>query len=124
MVQLLCSCDFRAIFDAKNLWASDADGMHLCLSFQRYGGSGIDKVWDRVEEVVERNLHGNFHRCCRSGFEGHVGYLREGVKPTATCSASMTMSVGGGTCICNQVEIIIPTTVREGVLLFFYQLLV
>jgi len=31
----------------------------------------------------------------------------------------MTTSVGGGTCICNQVEIIIPTTVREEVLFFF-----
>ena len=26
-----CSCDVRAIFDAKNLWASDANGMCLCL---------------------------------------------------------------------------------------------
>ena len=124
MVQLLCSCDFRAIFDAKNLWASDADEVYLRLLFQRYGRSGIDKVWDRVEEIMQRDFHRSFDRCDFSGFEGHAGCLREGAKTTATCSASMTMSVGGGTCICNHVEIIIPTTVIEGVLLFFYQLLV
>jgi len=30
-----CSCDLCAIFDAKNWWASDADGMYLCLFFHQ-----------------------------------------------------------------------------------------
>jgi len=59
----------------------------------RFGGPGFDKVWDRVEEIVQGNFHGSFHRRYRFGLARHAGYLRGGVEPDG---APVTMSAGEG----------------------------
>lgn len=43
--------------------------------FQRSGGSGFDKVWDRVEKILQGNFHGRIHRRHRFGIARHAGNL-------------------------------------------------
>ena len=79
-------------------WTAGANVVCLCLFF-RFGGSRFDKVWGRVEEFVQGNFHGYFHRRHRFGLARHAGCLRGGAEPDAIDGASMTTSVGKGNII-------------------------